>query len=237
VFARAEVSLPRLDFDFTEDVVADSKDVLPKEVMFVIAAIAGSVALWFSVRGLLTPPYVAKWSMWSGLALAAVSICFLTFIAISTTRDQLAELSKSKPVGLMNNLGFLSVGLLFFFIIANMWTDALSPPKILRLKVTPVAVTVGGYVDVEAEAQVKSGDALAYSWSLDGGTIPAAKHALAQLKAPQTPGLHQISVTISDGSRAVVESVTVEVVPKPPRCPSDGPSAAAKNDNSEKAGS
>ncbi len=189
--------------------VSEPRDVFPGQITFVIAAVAGSFALFISARDLLSAPYVYEWLMWGGLGLGFFSIFVLAVIGLFTPKG--AAIGPKKITGVANLFGFASIGLLFVFIALNAWNETVRLPKIVRLRATPIAVLPGAYVDLQVDAVQPNGDDMNYSWSLDGAAVAGTRSEL-QLKAPSKPGFHKVAVAVHDGLEIVEDSLQIEVL-------------------------
>jgi hypothetical protein len=148
--------------------------------------------------------------MWCGLALGFLSISVLAAIGLFTPKG--TAITHKRIAGSANVAGLVSIALLFIFIAMNAWNQTVRPPKIVRLKASPIAVLQGAYLDVEVEAVQPNGDDLTYGWSLDGAPVTSARSQV-QLKAPDKPGMHTIVVGVHDRHHIVTDSIQIEVLP------------------------
>ena len=91
-----------------------------------------------------------------------------------------------------------------------------SPPVITSLTPSADWVTPSGILQVKCEAEDPDGDALSYEWLANAGSI-SGTDSHASWIAPQTTGLYEIMVTVTDTYGASdTSSVTISVVPSSP---------------------
>lgn len=84
------------------------------------------------------------------------------------------------------------------------------PPIIFSIKAEPKIVEPGGSLTVTVEAGDPDKDKLSYSWSVSNGRIEGTNKT-AIWYSPEAEGKYDITVTVSDGSNSVNQSITVRV--------------------------
>ncbi|MES1205208.1 MAG: hypothetical protein ABUS79_04650 [Pseudomonadota bacterium] len=89
-------------------------------------------------------------------------------------------------------------------------------PVLTGVVVSPIAVPVGGGIDLGAQASdADARDTLVFHWTGDGGTIARGSSAYTSFTC-SVGGRHVLTVTVSDGTCDDSSSVNVNCVP--PRC-------------------
>ena len=88
------------------------------------------------------------------------------------------------------------------------------PPVIDSLVASPVSVSVGGSVSLQATAHgLHPDEPLTYAWSSPAGSFSAASEASTAWTAPSTPGTQTLTVTVTDsGGLSSSASVDIEVL-------------------------
>jgi hypothetical protein len=85
------------------------------------------------------------------------------------------------------------------------------PPRIVSLNASPSSVVLSGESRVTALASDPDNDPLRISWHATGGVFGDTTKTSTTWRAPATPGLYVIYLTVSDGSESVTDSVDVAV--------------------------
>jgi PEGA domain len=85
------------------------------------------------------------------------------------------------------------------------------PPRIVSLNASPSSVVLSGESRVTALASDPDNDPLRITWRATGGVFGDTTRTSTSWRAPGTPGLYVIYLTISDGSESVTDSVDVAV--------------------------
>ena len=85
------------------------------------------------------------------------------------------------------------------------------PPRIVSLNASPSSVVLGGESRVTALASDPDNDPLHITWRATGGVFGDTTRTSTTWRAPGTPGLYLIYLTVSDGSESVTDSVDVAV--------------------------
>ncbi len=100
--------------------------------------------------------------------------------------------------------------LLLVFILYGCGEEDSRPPIIFSVKAEPRIVEPGGSLIVTVEAGDPDRDKLSYIWLVSNGRIEGTGKT-ATWYSPETEGKYDITVTVSDGSESVNQSVSVRV--------------------------
>jgi len=84
------------------------------------------------------------------------------------------------------------------------------PPIIFSVKAYPEIVPPGESSTITVEAGDPDRDKLSYMWAASGGAIQGTGKTVAWLP-PEIEGKYELTVTVSDGSDSVTETITVRV--------------------------
>lgn len=87
------------------------------------------------------------------------------------------------------------------------------PPVISSITVSPSnRVIAESPVSISAEATSGSGLALTYTWSANGGSLSSNTGKSIVWTAPSAPGVYIVTLTVSDGTNSVSDTINIVVV-------------------------
>ena len=87
------------------------------------------------------------------------------------------------------------------------------PPVISSITVSPSnRVIAESPVSISAEATSGSGLALTYTWSANGGSLSSNTGKSIVWRAPSAPGVYIVTLTVSDGTNSVSDTINMVVV-------------------------
>lgn len=98
-------------------------------------------------------------------------------------------------------------------------------PVIERIVAVPAVVARGGFSQLSALATDPDGDSLRYAWTAEAGTFFSTNLARVGWTAPNTAGIFQVRVVVSDGDRADSAQANIVVGSGSLRVESDPPGA------------
>ena len=203
-------------------------------IQLLLGLILGAIVLLPGIVDLAKPPPVFPWFVPAALVLASVSVLCLGFALLAAVFG--SRQPPFKLIGIGSWVGFLSLAMLFTYIILNVISELQSTPIIGAVKVSPVAVAAGKYVELDVEASDKSRDRLTYRWISQGREFSTLRNGY--LKAPEVPGTYQITVLVSNERTTAQRAVTIEVTPDKSAvtCPSMTPTTTEQVDQNDRNG-
>lgn len=114
-------------------------------------------------------------------------------------------------------------------------TEPQHEPFISDCSAAAASMEAGQNVSLIARATDQDGDALTYSWNVNGGTLSSASDYMPSWSLPEVAGTYTASLTVSDGARTATCDSTLKVIepeaggqPHPPaQCAATGGNATA----------
>ena len=182
------------------------------QAQLVIGLVLGAVALLPSIVGLVKPPLVFKSGLLWVLGLAAVSVVLLGIVMVLAMIE--TSWAPIPLIGLGNWIAVVALFVLLTYLVLNLWDDRTSAPTIVSIKVSPMPVEAGKFVELDVEAVDQDGDRLKYSWQFEGRVFSERKNAY--LRAPEIVGSYAVTLTVTDDNNASQAVQTVEVAPLKP---------------------
>lgn len=198
---------------------APTRQRFKEYLQLLLGLILGAIVLMPTLVGLTKPPFVMAWAVPLTLGLAALSVACLGVAMISVVLE--AQEPPFKFIGAGSWFGLLALFLMLTYVVLNTIADLSSTPVITAVKVSPVEVAAGKYVELDVDAIDKSGDPLAYRWLFQGHVFSELRNGY--LKAPKMAGVYPLTVEVTHGHAMTRQNVQIEVVAAP------SPAAASVN--------
>jgi hypothetical protein len=115
--------------------------------------------------------------------------------------------------------GRLLLTFVFIGLILSLWmawpavasTRPNHAPVVIDLAASPVVLTSGEHSMLNVVASDEDGDALAYYWHAEKGSLPAGAQADTVQYTATASGLDTIKVTVTDGRNAVIQEIRLSV--------------------------
>jgi hypothetical protein len=201
-----------MEFDMSVTWDAPTRKRFKEYLQLLLGLILGAIVLLPALVGLTKPPWVMAWAVPITLSLAFLSVACLGVAMLSVVLD--AKMPPFRLIGAGSWLGLLTLFLMLVYVTSNVIADLGSTPVIVAVKVSPVGVSPGKYVDLDVDATDKSGDRLVYRWMFQGRVISELRNGY--LKAPKVAGLYPVTVVVGNERAVTKRTVQIEVVADPP---------------------
>ncbi len=177
-----------------------------------IALVLGAIVLLPTLVGLSKPPVTWPWAVPISILLLALSATCLGIALVACV------LEWTGPPFIPMGLGFFTaipgLVLLLVYTVANAFGGSRSEVRIAALRVSPIAVAAGKYVEVDLDASDTGGEQISYQWTFQNRPFSNLRNGY--LKAPSTPGLYPVKVRVTDGRASSESTINIEVTAPEP---------------------